>query len=512
MAKSVSARVGTVTRSGHAGQRMHDTREQDLAYVDSERSALNTEPVPVPSVAEMTAECMQRRLDRYDRGELERKPGSIRSDGAIGVRGIITFSAEAQPDIEALSIEEQDRRYVEAAEAIADRLGTTLAGLVVHRDESAPHAHFTLHGYGLDGKPVSKAMNVPALRELQDVVAEPYADMGIRRGKPKKMRIAEGEDPSTYINRTVGELHRDLPAELEAARARRDLAVQEADQAQAEAAELREKLAATQRRLKATEAKLQSAGQATETLRKRAATYKARADKQAARIAALEAQVKLPEPSRIEYVKKPAGRVLGIWPTPAETAKARVYSATKVDKTVRRAYAQRDEAKADHEAEREQRRQLVTRQRKALEPWAVASPKPSTLSLDDLAGPFSERYGVTLSHQPDRVVVPPQEATPKQIAAALYTAGRDAGWDRQWFDVSDEVAAEIVRMAGDDGRLDALDFTRQGSRIGQQRMVEAERDRQAEAQEKAREAAQEAMREAARANRTPSRDNGPKLG
>jgi len=256
MAKVALARLGTKTRSGHAGQRMHDTRAQVPDYVVADRMHLNTEPVPVPSVSEMVEECETRRQARYERGELKRKPGPIRSDGVVTISGIIAFSTEAQEAIKALPVEEQDRLYLEAAESIAERLGTTVAGLVVHRDEWAPHAHFYLHGVGLDGKPVSKKLNRVALSEAQDLTAAAYSHLGIVRGKTRLAREADGEDPSTFIHKTLREMHGEIPGQIKEARARRDAAVQEAEaaraeaeEAKAEAAALREKLATTQKRL-----------------------------------------------------------------------------------------------------------------------------------------------------------------------------------------------------------------------------------------------------------------------
>ncbi len=51
-------------------------------------------------------------------------------------------------------------------------------------------------------------------KQLQTLAGEAVEYLGIRRGVSKKKRIADGNDESTYIHRTVRQLHFDLPREL----------------------------------------------------------------------------------------------------------------------------------------------------------------------------------------------------------------------------------------------------------------------------------------------------------
>ena len=217
MSKYVSIRLETATRSAHGGQRAHDLRIGEMPdYVDPLRSKDNSYLIKAPNARAMASKCLTRRQSRTD---LRRKARSIRKDGIVALKGLLGFSAKAQPDIESLAKEDQDRRFKKAAEAVAAALGTTLVGLVVHRDEAVLHAHFVLDGYGHDGKPLSTKLTKGTCSGLQDTVATAYADLGITRGKYLAERIQDGEDYAKTIHRSVRELHRDLPRELEAVRA-----------------------------------------------------------------------------------------------------------------------------------------------------------------------------------------------------------------------------------------------------------------------------------------------------
>ncbi|BBO99514.1 plasmid recombination protein [Sulfuriferula nivalis] len=220
MSKSVSTRVVHKYASLAKGQRRHDVRSEPVPnYVDQTRTHLNSiflEPRAEKALRDI---CLDRRA-------LRNPQRAMKKDAAIATLGIITFSHEAQPVINALSIAEQNALYKEAADRISAELNTTLTGLVVHRDESAPHAHYQMPAYNLEGIPLSKSINREVAKRLQDVVGEVYQSHEIHRGKPKFERILAGEDYSKTINRTVRQLHEDLPKELEAARKALDAALE----------------------------------------------------------------------------------------------------------------------------------------------------------------------------------------------------------------------------------------------------------------------------------------------
>ena len=213
MSMTASVRVEHKSKNAAGGQRRHDTREGGRIpeYVNRDRISENSIIIKPAAELELKHECIRRRALVHH----VREP---RFDMKVASVGIITFGTEAQEHINALPKAEQDRLYEKAARRVAEELGTTLTGLVVHRDESAPHAHFQMPAYALDGRPVSKHMDRAMCKNLQDLVGEVYNELGITRGKPRADRIRDKEPMVNYVHRSVRELHNDLPKELEAAR------------------------------------------------------------------------------------------------------------------------------------------------------------------------------------------------------------------------------------------------------------------------------------------------------
>lgn len=264
--KAAQVRIGTRNATAIGGQRAHDLRMgPQPSYVDADRSDLNRVLVEPMTGARLRAICEERRA-------LRDTARAMKSSAAVGVAGIITFGSEAQKLFERLTPDQQDAAYRDTAKAIADRLGSTLTGLVVHADESAPHAHFQLPAFDLTGHPVSETAKRGVLRELQTITFEVMAQHcpGIERGNSKLNRLKAGASPSEVINRSVAQLHTDLPAEIAAK--------------QAELAEVTARLDTNRDRLAKAEADLVRAiaqtgdeSVKTEKIRKRAATYEARA-------------------------------------------------------------------------------------------------------------------------------------------------------------------------------------------------------------------------------------------
>ena len=209
--KAISIRVKHAHRSRYKNQRRHDLRlGQQPSYVESDRSHLNRILIDLPMPAAITKRAK----------ELREKTGpsrAMRADAAVATIGIITFGHAAQPIFEALLIEQQDSAYLEIAQRIADEYGTTIRGLVVHADETAPHAHAVWDCRDQDGVPMSRVMKGSRLQDIAAEVMEKHAP-GIERGVLKSVRIARGDKPSQIYNRSVKQLHQDLPLELEAKR------------------------------------------------------------------------------------------------------------------------------------------------------------------------------------------------------------------------------------------------------------------------------------------------------
>jgi hypothetical protein len=139
----------------------------------------------------------------------------MKSNAAVVTVGIVTFGHRAQNVFNRLPEEMQDRAFTELAQEIAAQLKTSLEALVVHLDETATHAHFTMRAYNDDGEPISNATRLGDMSELQDLAAEVmqrYAPE-IERGNKKKARLEAGANYPDTLHRTVKQLHEDLPHE-----------------------------------------------------------------------------------------------------------------------------------------------------------------------------------------------------------------------------------------------------------------------------------------------------------
>ena len=214
--RAAQVRIEAASASRAGGQRAHDLRlGPQPSYVDADRTHLNRVLIQPWTGVELRRESERRRAQRPTKR-------AMKSNAGVGIRGIMTFGHEVQRLFEQLSREEQDAAYRELAEAIARRLGTTLTGLVVHADESAPHAHFQLVGYDENGTPISTIAKRGSLRELQDLTAEVMGRHcpGVERGHSKIDRLRGGARPAEVVHWSVAELHDRLPTQIAELRAR----------------------------------------------------------------------------------------------------------------------------------------------------------------------------------------------------------------------------------------------------------------------------------------------------
>lgn len=206
MSMTVSVRLEHRASARAGGARRHDLRLGRIPkYVDRSRTHLNSVLIRPLLEGELKEIVQTRRTG---------KKRKLRADAAISTNGILTFGREAQPIINALPVEEQNRLCRLACEKVSEELNTELTGLVFHRDERAPHCHFQMPAWNRVGKPNSKVVTPKIAARLQDIVGEVFSHLGISRGKKKEARIEDGDDLSAIIHRSVKQLHEDLPGEI----------------------------------------------------------------------------------------------------------------------------------------------------------------------------------------------------------------------------------------------------------------------------------------------------------
>ena len=192
------------------GQRRHDFRTgRQPNYVDQDRTLFNRvliEPRPLPKI--------KKEIERLRRANGAQR--AMKSDAAVVTAGIVTFGHKAAELFSQLSAMEQDAALLELVSQIAKKVGTRVEAMVIHLDETSLHAHFELRSYNENGVPVSKVATSQVMSELQDLTADIMAQNcpGIERGHKKFERIEAGADYAATLNRSVKELHQDLPAEI----------------------------------------------------------------------------------------------------------------------------------------------------------------------------------------------------------------------------------------------------------------------------------------------------------
>lgn len=216
--RAASVRLEAKSLSQAYGQRRHDWRiGPQPKYVDPARKELNRPLIDPRRVSQIRDEVLALRTARGAKR-------AMKSNAAVVTAGIVTFGTEAQEMFLALTIEQQDAAFRELAQAVAERLDTSLEALMVHCDESAIHAHFELRACNRAGIPLAKATRPALMIELQDLVFEVMSRHceGIERGNRKYDRLAAGEDYAATVHKSVRQLHHDLPLEIEALEQKRE--------------------------------------------------------------------------------------------------------------------------------------------------------------------------------------------------------------------------------------------------------------------------------------------------
>jgi hypothetical protein len=218
----------------------------------------------------MKAEAKRRRSQRN-------MTRAMKSNAGVAVIGIITFGHESQHWFLDLAPEIQDQAMRTLVARIAEEMNTTATGLVLHFDETAPHAHFSTDGYDLDGEPISNALKKGLFYRLQDIAHQELQAFipALERGHRKKLRLSSGDKLSDTLHRSVQQLHVDLPAEIAQKNLELDVMVLKLEKNTALAAKAAEKAAGDDER--------------AEKARKRLISYERRAEAAQASVAALEA-------------------------------------------------------------------------------------------------------------------------------------------------------------------------------------------------------------------------------
>jgi len=200
--RGISVRLEHYNISKTRFQIRHDARVgAQPDHVDPARSHLNTS-APGPSAVEYRDLMLTRRALTQPQRAAKMKTVAVMTGG------IITFGHLVQADVLSLAIEQQDAMYREIAEAICRQLGNELTALAVHRDETAPHAHFQMPTRRPDGLRMSEVVTPALASRLQDIasdVAVRYVP-AIERGTPKAI--------SGAWHRTVAQLHRDQTMDI----------------------------------------------------------------------------------------------------------------------------------------------------------------------------------------------------------------------------------------------------------------------------------------------------------
>ena len=219
MSLTVSVRTEYVNAKKLAFQQKHDRRERKRIphYINPELSRLNECVIDKGFSAKELLEtnrAVRQKAVEEGRCPLKRIR-RIKDTDAIAYRGIITWGTEAQKIINSLDGETQKKLYLEIARRISKEAGVPLLSLYIHRDEQAPHAHFTMNKFKRDGSTIN--LKKQDLKRFQDIAGEVCRDFGlpITRGIPKEQRVAAGEPVWNYLHKTVRELHDSLPREIE---------------------------------------------------------------------------------------------------------------------------------------------------------------------------------------------------------------------------------------------------------------------------------------------------------
>ena len=286
---------------------------------------------------------------------------------------------------------------------------------MVHVDESAPHAHFQLPAYDLTGHPISETAKRGALRDLQTITAEVMRrhSPGIERGRSKLDRLKAGASPAEVVNRSVAQLHDDLPAEIAAK--------------ETELAEVQAKLQTNLDRLAKARAEAATEGEKAEKARKRAEIYEGRVQQAQTEFTAAEARLQT-----LRQTAQEATERVAVAERQAEAAEARLgplrAAVAALDAHEASEARRRTQIEAQSTAGNLQKVRAVLRPGPEARPFRAAAETAVTAWL--IVDPEARQscgLNVTASHHEIRKVV--QGMDRRQMVAASANMRTKAGFD-----------------------------------------------------------------------------------
>jgi len=418
--------------SNVAGRVNHDFRRRTPSYADPEKEKLNATLFGQP----IEQDSLSQELDKSHR---EKTGRNRRKDSQLIYEGIITFSTDADlTDRQAF-----DQSALDLLNQIAKRHGfNEPLWLVRHEDESRPHYHFAFaNAHSETAKPVRLSPN--DLRQLQDLAGQCFEHLGLSRGKPKEQRIEDGEPVHKWINRSVQQLHNDLPAEIDALRSQ----IEQLNQELATTTERAEKAA---RNIERTEKKLQEAGEENERLQNRLKTYQKRLENAENELkkmedtkTTLEAEIERlkrliePQKPKIHQIEFVTGwEETGWWLFKRQEP---VLKPAKVIDPKDAENALISTRKAAEEAAKKKVEKDLNIAKALIEAIENASQEENAPSAAPLynygeikKAPKIKKYNATILDYETKLIAV-GDGSKIQQAAAIYTLGKEKGWDGIFF-------------------------------------------------------------------------------
>lgn len=279
---------------------LHDFRQgAQPAYIDAGRSAANSILQPAPTLERIYAMAEQRYADAARRREAAtgQPLRKRRTDASPATTLILTFGADVQETLAAMSADDQDAALGAALDRVAAYLDAPVLWAAVHRDEAALHLHAGLCAVRGDGQAITTALqahpdtrpaNAPAdwtsRPNTSDLQTELHAALipyiaGIERGHRKVDRLKAGEP----LEATKTQTHQMLKARLglgpEAESTEVTAAVTRLRTATARAAAIDQEIAETTNQLEALQTQIADQDDALEAWHEKIDTLQPRIDR-----------------------------------------------------------------------------------------------------------------------------------------------------------------------------------------------------------------------------------------
>lgn len=242
MARMVSVRIQTSKQS--KGQAGHDFNGRP-AYADADRKHLNKmifggSESDIKARIDAQSDSIINRFNKNASIKREltttpserRKIGSWRKTTATHKTAIVTFSSEVRAEKDTLNRDDLDKCALNFFTDFCAKHKCELTYIVRHDDESSPHYHGMFTNVNEQSlKPLK--LEKRHLSVLQDDAGQAFSSMGMVRGikRNERLDIARANNPqepgesnklynvriyklANVINRSVSQLHEDLPKEI----------------------------------------------------------------------------------------------------------------------------------------------------------------------------------------------------------------------------------------------------------------------------------------------------------